>query len=130
MTASTTAPSEPSQSHDDVEFLSSPSGHVWPEDTDIQFVPGTTRVILTRQGNLLRSVLQDGFENLRASMLFEHAFPDLVLAYSFIRDALITAAARSGPATASIHQRLMNDKDYLKKLTPLVSTIVCPRLPN
>jgi hypothetical protein len=63
-------------------------------------------------------------------MLLEHAFPDVSLAQSFVRDALVNAAAGSGPATASIHQRLLNDADYLKKLTPLVSTIVCPRLPN
>lgn len=125
------SPSESPQSQEDVQVLS-PSAHVpsWPSDTDIQFVPGTTRVILTRQGTLLKSVLQDGFENLRASILFEHAFPDVVLAHSFIRDALITAAARSGPATASIHQRLLNDNNYLKKLAPLVSTIVCPQSHN
>jgi hypothetical protein len=128
VTAVTLVPSESSES-DDVQILS-PSGHAWPSDTDIQFVPGTTRVILTRQGTLLKSVLQDGFENLWASMLFEHAFPDLVLSQNFVRDALVTAAARSGPATASIHQRLLNDNSYLKKLTPLVSTNVCPRPHN
>ncbi|KAN0131759.1 hypothetical protein V8E53_010410 [Lactarius tabidus] len=105
MTAVTLVPSESSES-DDVQILS-PSGHAWPSDTDIQ------------QGTLLKSVLQDGFENLWASMLFEHAFPDLVLSQNFVCDALVTAAARSGPAMASIHQQLLNDNSYLKKLTPL-----------
>jgi hypothetical protein len=132
VTAVTLVPSEfseSSQSQDDVQILA-PSGRAWPSDTDIQFVPGTTRVILTRQGTLLKSVLQDGFENLRASMLFEHAFPDLVLSHIFVRDALVTAAARSGPATASIHRRLLDDNNYLKKLTPLVRTIGCPQSHN
>lgn len=117
------SPSELSQSQEDVQILSS-SVRVWPADTDIQFVPGTNRALLTIQGVLLKSVLQDGFERLRASMLFEHAFPDIVLAYSFIRDALITAAEGAGPATASIHQRMLKDETYLKKLSPLVRIIL------
>jgi hypothetical protein len=93
---------------------------IWPEETDIQFVPGTNRVILTRQGTLLRTVIQDAFEHVRTSILFEHAFPDVALSLSFIRDGLVNAAG-SGPATASIYNRLLNDKDYLPRIVPLVS---------
>ena len=40
-----------------VSGLSS-SVHVWPSDMDIQFVPGTTHVLLTIQGTLLKTVLK------------------------------------------------------------------------
>ena len=53
-------------------------------------------------------------------MLFEHAFPDVVLTYSFIHDVLIMTTVGSGPATASIHQQMLNDETYIKKLSPLV----------
>ena len=49
--------SESSQSQEDMQTLSS-SVHVWPSDTDIQFVPGTTCVLLTIQGTLLKTVLK------------------------------------------------------------------------
>jgi len=120
-TVNNVVPSEAPWPQEDVQ-TQSPS--VWSADTDIQFIPGTNRVILTMQGTLLRSVIQDAFENVRASILFEHVFPDVVLALSFIRDALITAARRCGPATASIYTRLLNDKDYLMKIVPLVSTTI------
>ena len=48
---------ESSQSQEDMQTLSS-SVHVWPSDTDIQFVPGTTSVLLTIQGTLLQTVLK------------------------------------------------------------------------
>ena len=48
---------ESSQSQEDMQTLSS-SVHVWPSDTDIQFVPGTTCVLLTIQGTLLKTVLK------------------------------------------------------------------------
>ncbi|KAH9006678.1 hypothetical protein EDB84DRAFT_1447590, partial [Lactarius hengduanensis] len=92
---------------------------VWPAETDIRSIPGSNRVILTIQGTLLRTVIQDAFENLRAAMLFQNAFPDGALALSFIRDALITAARQCGPAAASIYTRLLNDTDYFAKIIPL-----------
>lgn len=109
-----------------LEDVQTQSPSVWPTDTEIQLVPGTNRVILTRQGILLRTVIQDAFENVRASIFFENAFPDVVLALSFIRDGLLTAAG-GGPATASIYMRLLNDKDYLMKIVPLVRTITHSR---
>jgi hypothetical protein len=120
----TTALSETSQLEEDVK-TQSPS--LWPADTEIKFIPGTDRVRLTMQGAPLRKVIQDAFENVRASILFEHAFPDVVLALSFIRDALITAAGHGGPTTISIYSRLMSDNEYLLKIVPLVSTSLHPQ---
>ncbi|KAH9004437.1 hypothetical protein EDB86DRAFT_3071917 [Lactarius hatsudake] len=91
----------------------------WPAETEIRTIPGSNRVILTIQGTLLRTVIQDAFENLRAAMLFQNAFPDGALTLSFIRDALVTAARQCGPAAASIYTRLLNDTDYFAKIIPL-----------
>jgi hypothetical protein len=107
----------------------SPSASVyqWPADTDLKVLPGPhKKVILTIQSTPLRTVIQDSFEHLRASLLFEHAFPDSVLVLLFIRNALVTAAERCGPTLGpvamSIRSRLLNDNDYFLKISPLVST--------
>ncbi|KAH9168126.1 hypothetical protein EDB89DRAFT_2074246 [Lactarius sanguifluus] len=92
---------------------------MWPAETEIRSIPGSNHVILTIQGTLLRTVIQDAFENLRAAMLFQNAFPDGALTLSYIRDALITAARQCGPAAASIYTRLLNDTDYFAKIVPL-----------
>jgi hypothetical protein len=94
---------------------------VWPTDTDLKLIPGTKRLRLTMQNSLIRALIRNTFENVQGSLLFLNAFPDIPLTLSFIRDALITAAAQYGPAAQSIHTRLLNDKEYVTLLTPLVS---------
>ncbi|KAI9444390.1 hypothetical protein BJY52DRAFT_1194415 [Lactarius psammicola] len=90
-TAKASVPLEASATNQPQGDTQTQSPSVWSVDTDIQFIPGTNRVILTMQ----------------------------VLALSFIRDALITAAGRCGPTTALIYTQLLNDKDYLMKIVPL-----------
>ncbi|KAH9043552.1 hypothetical protein EDB83DRAFT_2318036 [Lactarius deliciosus] len=109
-------PSEAHHLQEDMQIQSPPK---WAAETEIRFMPGTNRVILTAQGTLLRTVIQDAFENLRAAILFQHAFPDGALALSYVRDALITAARQCGPAAASIYTRMLNDTEYFTKIIPL-----------
>lgn len=97
---------------------------LWPADTELQVIAGTTRIILTTQSALIQSVIHGSFEHVQASLLFEHAFPGPLLALSFIRNALVTSAKKCGPAAASIHTRLLNDEDYVKRIAPLVSTTI------
>ena len=44
--------------------VNSGSQLVWPTETDLIYVPGTMKVMLTLQSPLIRTVLQDGIENL------------------------------------------------------------------
>ena len=93
----------------------------WPTDTDILFPSGSNRLALRNQRPLLRVVIQDAIEHVRAELLCQNAFPDPALTLETIRTCLRTAASRY-PGAASIHRRLMGDEEYMMKITPLVSS--------
>jgi hypothetical protein len=76
--------------------------------------------MLTGQRPLVRAVIQDAIENLRAALLFNNAFPDVCLAFTLIKDSLLTSANRLKPGAKNILDRLERDEDYLLKITPLV----------
>jgi len=97
---------------------------IWPADTEIIFAEGSRRVSLMLQRPGLRRVIHDAFENVQASLLFDHAFPDPFVTPLTIRGALIAAA--DNPRTLNIRNRLISDEEYIVRLIPLVST----RWPN
>ena len=91
------------------------------DSSELLFAPDSNRLMLTLQRPLLRLVIQESFENLQASLLFNHAFPKSRLALHYIKDALIGAANTYRPGSEQIYQRLIYDNDYMLKLAPLVS---------
>ena len=93
----------------------------WPEETELCYAPGGTRVMLTIQRRLLRTVIQDSIEILRATLIFENAFPEGDQGFNFARRALVSAAEKQLPVTLSIHNRLLQDEDYIGKIIPLVT---------
>ena len=68
------------------------------------------KVMLTLQLPLIHTVMQDAFENLRASLLIEHAFPDPYLTILFIRKHPVRAARSHLPRTVNIHRHLESKK--------------------
>ncbi len=70
---------------------------------------------------LIRMVVQDTFETLWASLLFENAFPDPSLTVLYVRKNLIGAARGNLPRAADIFKCLLVDDAYLNKLSHLVS---------
>jgi hypothetical protein len=68
---------------------------------------------------MVRVVVQDGMEKVRADLLINHAFPDPVVALVTVKEALITSALQR-PVTSDIHRRLVFDDDYMDTLMPLV----------
>ena len=88
--------------------------------TNLCFVPGSTRIILTGQRPIVCMVIQEAIDNLRASLLFVDAFPPASCALKFIHDALITAAESQSPAAADVLKRLQEDKEYMAAMAPLV----------
>jgi hypothetical protein len=96
----------------------SPAG--WPANTNLNFAPGVTRVMMTLQRPLIRTIIQDAIEELRGLLVIREAFPNGILTISYIRHALNTAAEKRGPSASSIHTRLLEDEDYGFKLVPLV----------
>jgi len=76
--------------------------------------------MLTTQLLLMRSIFQDAFEHLQASLLFIHAFPDPALTCSMISEALGVATQAHLPRAANIRHRLELDPEYLAKMCCLV----------
>jgi hypothetical protein len=80
------------------------------------------RFMLTHQRPIVRTVIQEGIENLRAALLFTNAFPDVCVALTLIKDSLLNAADnyRHMPGATDILKQLKHNQDYLLKITPLV----------
>ncbi len=129
-------PSATQASNDAVSQESNTSAHgiapqpdyPWPSDTEIVVFPGTNKVLLTIQSPLMRSIFQDAFEHLRASLLFIHAFPDPSLTRSMITEALSVATESHLPRAANIRNRLELDEEYLAKMCHLVSPFLVSHL--
>lgn len=96
----------------------------WPADTEVVVFPGTSKVLLTIQSPLMRSVFQEAFEHLRASLLFIHAFPDPILTRSMISEALGVVTEAHSPRAANIRNCLELDPDYVSKMCRLVSSFL------
>jgi len=115
-----TSSQEGSGSRTDVTPKWSPS---WPADIHLAFNPGSNKVMLTIQIPLIRTIIQDSFEDLRATLLFENAFPDPNLTILFLRKTLVGAARSHLPDAVNIHNRLLLDDEYRDKLSHLVSDL-------
>jgi hypothetical protein len=122
-----TSSQEGSGSRTDVAPKWSPS---WPADTHLTFNPGSNKVMLTIQIPLIRTIIQDSFEDLRATLLFENAFPDPNLTILFLRKTLIGAARSRLPDTVNVYNRLLLDDEYRDKLSRLVSDLTLKTLKN
>jgi hypothetical protein len=97
---------------------------LWPADTDIILVPGTTRMRLTAQRPLIRCILQDSFEHIRMSLMFRNAFPDVFAIPVLIQESLTMAAESRLPKANDILRRLQSDEEYMDIMMPLVSYIM------
>lgn len=94
---------------------------VWPADTNLVLSLGTNKLSLTSQRPLVRVVIHEGMELVRADMLTKHAFPDPAVVLVGIKDALLTSGSRY-PGATSIYRRLLFDEEYMTAIIPLVSS--------
>jgi hypothetical protein len=99
--------------------LESPQ-YQWPADTNILYGPGSNKIALTCQRPLIRVVIQDAMENVRADLLFKDAYPDPAVALVTIKESLLASASRH-PGASSIRRRLVFDEQYMTAMIPLVS---------
>ncbi|KAH9989241.1 hypothetical protein BJV77DRAFT_963983 [Russula vinacea] len=97
--------------------LESPQ-YPWPADTNIVFSPGSNKIALTCQRPLIRVVIQDAMENVRADLLFKNAYPDPAVALVTIKESLLASASRHLGAS-SIRRRLVFDEQYMTGMIPL-----------
>jgi hypothetical protein len=104
----------------DITLMETPPPQ-WPAITDLCTVPGTNRVALSVQPPLLQLVIQDSFEHVCASLLFQHAFPEPTATIAVVKDALLSAANSHRPKASLIHNRLVVDDTYVVQMSRLVS---------
>jgi hypothetical protein len=100
----------------------------WAPETDLILPAGGTKPLLTNQTSLVRSIVHDAIENMRAMLMFNHAFPDSALSSTFAKDSLLTAAEKQAekgkPGAAAVHSRLQHDVYHLAMIINLVSFII------
>ncbi|KAI0281892.1 hypothetical protein BC826DRAFT_1190840 [Russula brevipes] len=103
----------------DITLMETPPPQ-WPAITDLCTVPGTNRVTLSVQPPLLRLVIQDSFEHVRASLLFQHAFPEPTATIAVLKDALLSATNSHRLKASPIHNRLLVDDTYVVQMSRLL----------
>ena len=96
-------------------------GPSWAANTHLVFNPGSNKVMLTNQLPLIRTTIQDAFDSLQATLLFENAFPDPNLMVLFLRKTLVGTARSCLPNMVNIYNWLLLDDAYMDKLMRLVS---------
>ncbi|KAN0109142.1 hypothetical protein V8E52_009573 [Russula decolorans] len=108
----------------DVANVSTPPAPTLPSnDTDLIFIPGTNRLILSAQRPLIRVIIQDTIENLRVYLLFKNAFPRPVQSIKFIRDSIVAAAEKYQPGSSAIVARINANDHYLSLMTRLAPNL-------
>jgi hypothetical protein len=88
-------------------------------ETDLVFLDGSSKLMLTSQHTIIRTIIRDATELLRATILANNAFPDPILSFNYAKHALISAA-QNNSSGAVVLRRLQDDDDYLAKLVTLV----------
>ena len=76
--------------------------------------------MLNLQRPLIRTVIRDAFEHVRAYLVFTNAFPGLTVAHTFARESLMAGAKFNRPAAEKIYQRFQKDDDYFNKAASVV----------
>ncbi|KAH9161634.1 hypothetical protein EDB89DRAFT_2080488 [Lactarius sanguifluus] len=118
--AGTTLPSQP---HQDRAQAATELTLAWPAYTNLKFAPGQNRLTLGGQHEVIRKVVKQSIEDLRASLIFNDAFPDGILATCFIRHSLNIGAkkvSKKNSAASSVQERLVDDDDYAFKIIPVL----------
>ncbi|KAH8980460.1 hypothetical protein EDB92DRAFT_1974433 [Lactarius akahatsu] len=87
--------------------------------TDLVFPDGSTKLLLRHQQPVIRTIVQKAIENLRATLIFQDAFPDGSVAFAFSKDALSAAAVSHKLGRAIVQHRLEVDDEYVAKLVSL-----------
>jgi hypothetical protein len=75
---------------------------------------------LTIQHTYVKAVIHDAVENIKASIMFDDAFPNANVCITFATEALTLAAKGRLPSSRDILARLTDDSQYLAKIIPLV----------
>lgn len=103
--------------------VAGPSPSLWPSETDLVLAPGSKRLALSSQNSVISLVVQDAISDVWASLLFDHAFPEGANKVALVRGCLLAAAEKYKPTSSRVHERLLNDSDYMTLMIRLVCAI-------
>ncbi|KAN0123161.1 hypothetical protein V8E52_003114 [Russula decolorans] len=101
--ASVTASDDVATSQEDIRGSDAPTDPVitsgssepsFPSETELLFVSGSNKIMLTVQRPLMRAVFQEAFERIRADMVFKNVFPNICETIEMITDSLMKPRAR------------------------------------
>ncbi|KAN0102463.1 hypothetical protein V8E52_011919, partial [Russula decolorans] len=93
--ASVTASDDVATSQEDIRGSDAPTDPVitsgssepsFPAETELLFVSGSNKIMLTVQCPLMRAVFQEAFERIRANMVFKNVFPNIYETIEMITD--------------------------------------------
>jgi hypothetical protein len=126
--ASVTASDDVATSQEDIRGSDAPTDPVitsgslepsFPSETELLFVSGSNKIMLTVQRLLMRAVFQEAFERIRADMVFKNVFPNIYETIEMITDSLMKVAESNDRAT-NIYNRLALNADYSNNMSRLV----------
>ena len=96
------------------------SDFIWTADTELVLAPGPKKKMrLSEQNHLIRRVIHEAMEGVRAELLFHAAYPDQRYIIVIIRTLLLDVTVRQ-PNASNIRRRLLFDDDYMGFFIPLV----------
>ena len=109
--------------HVDADAAATAAPPTWPAGTDLVLSPHSNRLSLSSQNPEVSLVLHDTINNVLASLLLDHAFPEGVDKVALIRRYLLEAAEKYKPRTSDIHERLLGDPNYVGMMIRLVGAM-------
>ncbi|KAF8264245.1 hypothetical protein EI94DRAFT_1806062 [Lactarius quietus] len=89
----------------------------WPADMNL-VIPNSHRIKLREQSEVIQEVISDSLPFLRASIMVDYAFPDVLRTMTFLMHALIAGSAGHPSATA-LRNRILHDHVFLAKLSSM-----------
>ena len=95
----------------------------WPTKTEIYFLSGSNKMMLTSQCPIIHAVIQDAIERTHASLMFSNVFLDLFGTLEYLQEALVEAAKRNKEAP-DIYRRLLSDHLYCVNMSRIVSRYI------
>ncbi|KAI9430687.1 hypothetical protein BJY52DRAFT_1232354 [Lactarius psammicola] len=95
----------------------------WPPETSLIYGSNPNKIRLTDQNATVRATITGAFSLLHKAIIFQHAFPDVLMSTKFIRVALLEASS-SIPAARDIHNWIVHNHVYFTTL----STLPRPRI--
>ena len=95
----------------------------WPTETDIIFLPGSNKLLLTVQHPIMHLVIQEAIKWTRANIMCGNVFPNAIDILKYIKDAFLAAADENHQAVDICCYIVVNHV-YFIKMSHLMSSSI------